>query len=242
MPVEIGIMLLVVGAILGIFALAGALPGKKKFGGALAALILVAGAVLAAPLFAGLMEITPAVPTGAQYEVRWTDSAPVDTAGSGGTDLATSSIIVDPLFKNVDILANSTDYQAWSVTDVEFQVTVSRIDAGDADDQQTVYFDMGTVDVITDVSAGTTYTLLDYDDTTESYDAIWATSASGFTIALQSGNRYYTSMSPGDVIDITVDIDPNEAAFAAAVVGDSYGFTLVAAGQVLSVEMIVTAA
>ncbi len=238
MPVEIGIMLLVVGAILGIFALAGALPGKKKVGGALAALILVAGAVLAAPLFAGLMEVTPGVPTGAQYEVRWTDSNPI---GTMDTDVATVSIIVDPEFKELQILANQTDFALWDDTDTDFQVTVSRIDAGDADDQETVYFDMGTVDVITDVSAGTTYTLIDYDDTTESYDAIWA-SADSFTVALQSGNRYYTSMSPGDVFDLVVDIDVNEAAFASAVIGDSYGWTFVAAGQVLSVECIVTAA
>ena len=239
----LGIGLLVVGGLIALFAMGGIL-GKKKVGGAVALVLIVAG--LVAGGMGGLFPLAAApsddlFPGEPVYMVTFLDASP----WSG--DLVTGlSQIVNPEFTVLDALANDTNYGTdaqWDVAIIDF--IVARTDAGDADDTQIYFLDMGIVDTITDVSAGTTFTILDYDDTTDSYDSSFAeTTGADNAPGLIARNRYFVSGAPGFRHDISLTFDGNQAAFGTgpSVVGSSYTFTIVAAGQVLTVNIVVSAA
>lgn len=241
----IGIWLIVIGAILAVFALAGRLPGKKNVGTVVAVGILVAGLVLAGPFLSGLLSVAPNgdgdIFGGAVYEVTFLDTTPWSANLPTG-----ASQIVNPAFTVLDILANDTNWAALTSTASAIDFIVSRTDAGDADDTQIYYLDIGSVDTITDSSAGTTYTLIDFSDTTESFDWDFTeTSGSDNTPGLVLKDREFVAGQPGERHDLTVTFDINEAAFGSSnpsVVGASYTFGIVAAGSVLIVNMVVSAA
>ncbi len=241
-----GVWLLVIGAILAFFAIAGVLPGKKKIGGAIALVFIVAGLVLAGPLLGGLLAVAPADDGeefgGATYDVRFADASPWNANAPTG-----ASQIVNPEFTVLDILANDTNWNGLTSTVSDLDFLVSRTDAGSANDQQTIFLDIGTVDTITDTAGGTTRTLLDFIDAEERFDALWSETGGGgeTPVARVSGNRFSSSLIPGDVGDFQLTFDINEGAFGSSgpsVVGSSYTLTVVLAGQVMTINMVVTAA
>jgi hypothetical protein len=103
--------------------------------------------------------------------------------------------------------------------------------------------DVGTVATIVDVTAGTTFPLIDFNIQTDSFDFTWTPDLTDVAIGFLTGSKYYDSMAPGDFIAYDVDIGFNEAGYVAGadVIGVPYSFTLVAAGQTLTVSIISTA-
>ncbi len=242
----IGVWVIIIGAILAVFALAGKLPGKKNIGTVVAIGVIVAGLVMAGPLLSSALlgvggDDDSDQFGGAMYEVTFLDTTPWSANLPTG-----ASQIVNPAFTVLDILANDTNWAALTSTASAIDFIVSRTDAGDADDTQIYFLDIGSVDTITDSSAGTTYTLIDFSDTTESYDWDFTeTGGSDNTPGLILKDREFVAGAPGERHDLTVTFDFNEAAFGStnpSVVGASYTFGIVAAGSVLIVNIVVSAA
>ncbi len=239
----IGIVLLVVGFFIAAFTAFGVF-GKKKVGASIALVVLFAGGVSAGMggAFDNLLTAAPPGDAGPSYEVAWHDATPTDNSPP---DDMTEIVSTD--FKHYQIFANQTNLGTgdWAETDWTINYLVSRTDTGLSTEQQTIYMDLGTVDTITDVSAGVTYPIFDFNDATEAYDFTFADggdSDANLAPGLISRNRYFVSISPGEVWNAHSVIDPNEAAFTAGVIGESYGFTVIIAGQVLSMELTITAA
>ncbi len=242
----VGVWLLLIGVVLTVFALAGRLPGKKNVGTVVAIGFIVGGLVLAGPMLSGMLDVGGDDDSeqfgGAVYEVTFLDTTPWNSDAPTG-----ASQIVNPAFTVLDVLANDTNWALLTATTSTIDFIVARTDAGDADDTQIYYVDIGSVDTITDSSAGTTYTLIDFSDTTEAYAFDFSETDGGGdnTPSLVLKNREFVAGAPGERHDLRVTFDINEAAFGPtnpSGVGASYTFGIVAAGSVLIVNMVVSAA
>ncbi len=238
----LGLVILAIGGFIALFTVFGVIP-KKKVGAAVAVVVLFAGGVAAG--MGGLFTFAQApVPgdAGPEYEVTWLDVSPCDNSCPDD-----DTEIVSADFKHYQVLANQTNLGTgdWAETDWTINYLISRVDTGSSEEQQTIYLDLGTVDTVTDVSAGVTYPIFDYNDATEAYDFTFADGGAtdaNLVPGLISRNRYFVSISPGEVWNAHSVINPNEAAFTAGVIGQSYGFTVILAGVVLTCEITITAA
>jgi hypothetical protein len=243
-----GIWIMVIGAILAFFAIAGVLPGKKKVGGAIALVFIVAGLVLAGPMLGGLLVIAPAVEDGVPvYDVRFTAQGLVDNTDCDGAEDGSVTVIIAADFKSMDLLDTQALFAAETALDAAtaggcWEFSVNRLDPGDADDTAIIYMDVGTVATIVDVTAGTTFPLIDFNIQTDAYDVIFQED-DNTAIGFLTGSKYYDTLAPGGTQGYQANIGFNDAGFdaAAGVIGMPYSFTMVAAGQTLTVSIVLTA-